>query len=157
MGKINLARIDSRLAHGKMVEIYCRTYGLKNVIIANDMTYNDPMRIEIMNLTIPEEVKANFLKVEDVRGFLRKNPGEYFLLTENTTDLEKIIDSGVDVAMVNVGIIHLSIGKKLLTEMVAIDDNDKRIFEKIIGKSIPIFINHLPSEEKIELSCELLG
>lgn len=157
MGKINLARIDSRLAHGKMVEIYCKAYGLKNVIIANDMTYNDPMRIEIMKLTIPEEVKVNFLKVEDVKGFLNKNPGEYFLLIENTIDLEKIIDSDVKVDLVNVGIIHLAIGKRLLTKMVAIDDNDKRIFEKIIEKSIPIFINHLPGEEKIELSCELLG
>lgn len=157
MGKINLARIDSRLAHGKMVEIYCDYYNIKNVIIANDRTYNDPIRIEVMKLTIPENIQAIFLKVEDVKEFLDKNPGEYFLLTENTTDLEKIIDSGVKVAMVNVGIIHLAIGKRLLTEMVAIDDNDKRIFEKIIGKSIPIFINHLPSEEKIELSQELLG
>ena len=157
MGKINLARIDSRLAHGKMVEIYCDYYNIKNVIIANDRTYNDLIRIEVMKLTIPENIQAIFLKVEDVKEFLDKNPGEYFLLTENTTDLEKIIDSDVKIDMVNVGIIHLSIGKKLLTEMVAIDDNDKRIFEKIIGKSIPIFINHLPSEEKIELSLELLG
>ena len=110
-----------------------------------------------MKLTIPENIQAIFLKVEDVKEFLDKNPGEYFLLTENTTDLEKIIDSDVKIDMVNVGIIHLSIGKKLLTEMVAIDDNDKRIFEKIIGKSIPIFINHLPREEKIELSLESLG
>lgn len=157
MGKINLARIDSRLAHGKMVEIYCDYYNIKNVIIANDRTYNDPIRIEVMKLTIPENIQAIFLKVEDVKEFLDKNPSEYFLLTENTTDLEKIIDSDVKIDMVNVGIIHLSIGKKLLTKMVAIDDNDKRIFKKIIGKSIPIFINHLPSEEKIELSLELLG
>lgn len=157
MGKINLARIDSRLAHGKMVEIYCDYYNIKNVIIANDRTHNDPIRIEVMKLTIPENIQAIFLKVEDVKEFLDKNPGEYFLLTENTTDLEKIIDSDVKVAMVNVGIIHLAIGKRLFTEMVAIDDNDKRIFEKIIGKSIPIFINHLPSEEKIELSQESLG
>lgn len=151
MGKITLARIDSRLANGNVVEDWCGKYGLKKVIIANDRTATDPIRIEVMDLTVPDFIESTYLKVANVKDFLDKNEGEYFLLIENTGDLEKIIDSGAQITEVNVGVIHLSIGKKSLTELVAVDDEDMRIFEKIKNTGIKIFIK--PSindkEEKI--------
>lgn len=140
MGKITLARIDSRLANGSAVEDWCDSYNLKKVIIANDITAADPIRVEVMDLTIPDFIESTYLKAGEVKDFLHKNPGDYFLLVENTKDLETIIDSGVEIKEVNVGIIHLSIGKKSLTEMVAVDDEDMRIFEKIKAQGTKIFI-----------------
>ena len=52
MGKITLARIDSRLANGNVVKDWCDSYNLKKVIIANDRVAEDPIRIEVMDLTI---------------------------------------------------------------------------------------------------------
>lgn len=151
MGKISLARIDSRLANGNVVEDWCGKYSLKKVIIANDRTVADPIRVEVMDLTVPTEIESIYLKVADVKDFLDKNSGEYFLLVENTGDLEKIIDLGAQIKEVNVGIIHLSIGKKSLTEMVAVDDEDLRIFEKIKNQGAKIFIKTSVNdkEEKI--------
>lgn len=148
MGKISLTRIDSRLANGKVVEDWCKKYGLKKVIIANDKIVADPIRIEVMDLTVPAFIESNYLKVEDTKDFIDKNSGEFFLLVENTGDLEKIIDSGIEIKDVNVGIIHLSIGKKLLTEMVAVDDEDMRIFEKIKGQGAKIFIKNSINEKE---------
>ena len=140
MGKITLARIDSRLANGNVVKDWGDSYNLKKVIIANDRVAEDPIRVEVMDLTIPEKIQSTYLRVGELKDFLDKNEGEYFLLVENTKDLETIIDSGVEIKEVNVGIIHLSIGKKSLTEMVAVDDEDMRIFEKIKGQGAKIFI-----------------
>lgn len=151
MGKITIARIDSRLANGNVVEDWCGKYGLKKVIIANDRTAEDPIRVEVMDLTIPDFIESTYLRVGELKDFLDKNEGEYFLLVENTGDLEKIIDSKVQIKEVNVGIIHLSIGKKSLTELVAVDDEDMRIFEKIKNTGIKIFIKTSinDKEEKI--------
>lgn len=151
MGKITLARIDSRLANGNVVKDWCDSYNLKKVIIANDRVAEDPIRIEVMDLTIPEKIQSTYLRVGELKDFLDKNEGEYFLLVENTKDLETIIDSGVEIKEVNVGIIHLSIGKKSLTELVAVDDEDMRIFEKIKNTGIKIFIKTSinDKEEKI--------
>lgn len=140
MGKITLARIDSRLANGSVVKDWCDSYNLKKVIISNDRVAEDSIRIEVMDLTIPEKIQSTYLRVGELKDFLDKNEGEYFLLVENTEDLEKIIDSNVQIKEVNVGIIHLSIGKKSLTEMVAVDDEDMRIFEKIKAQGTKIFI-----------------
>ena len=127
MGKITLARIDSRLANGSVVKDWCDSYNLKKVIIANDRTATDHIRIEVMDLTVPDFIESTYLKVANVKDFLDKNEGEYFLLIKNTGDLEKIIDSGAQITEVNVGVIHLSIGKKSLTELVAVDDEYMRI------------------------------
>lgn len=140
MGKITIARIDSRLANGSVVKDWCDSYNLKKVIISNDRVAEDSIRIEVMDLTIPEKIQSTYLRVGELKDFLDKNEGEYFLLVENTEDLEKIIDSNVQIKEVNVGIIHLSIGKKSLTEMVAVDDEDMRIFEKIKAQGTKIFI-----------------
>ncbi|WP_311491540.1 PTS sugar transporter subunit IIB [uncultured Anaerococcus sp.] len=151
MGKISLARIDSRLAHGDLVKDWCQTYGLKKVIIANDLTAKDPIRVEVMDLTIPDEIESTYVTVADVKDFLDKNEGEYFLLVENTSDLEEILDAGVEIKEVNVGIIHLAIGKKSLTELVAVDEDDLRIFDKIKAQGAKIFIRTsvFDDEEKI--------
>ena len=151
MGKITLARIDSRLANGSVVKDWCDLYNLKKVIIANDRTAEDPIRIEVMDLTIPENIQSTYLRVAELKDFLDKNEGEYFLLVENSADLEKIMDLESQIREVNVGIIHLSVGKKLLTELVAVDDEDMRIFEKIKNLGTKIFIKRSPfdKEEKI--------
>ena len=70
MGKITLARIDSRLANGNVVEDWCGKYGLKKVIIANDRTATDPIRIEVMDLTVPDFIESTYLKVANVKDFL---------------------------------------------------------------------------------------
>lgn len=150
MGEIFLARIDSRLASGQLVKDWCEKYGLKKVIIANDRTAEDSIRIEVMDLTIPEEIESTYLKVAGVKDFLYKNEGAYFLLVETTCDLEKILDVGVSIKEVDVGIIHLSTGKKSLTELVAVDEEDLRIFEKIkrLGAKIFVKTSVFDEEEK---------
>lgn len=145
MGKIGLARVDSRLAHSQMVKMWGEKYGLEKVIIANDLTASDSIRVEVMDLTVPEEIGSFYLKVAEVGDFLKKNEESYLLLVESTSDLEKILDQGI-IEEVNLGIIHLSKGKKSLTELVALDDEDLRILKRIKDKGIKISVKKLPED-----------
>ena len=155
MGKIGLARVDSRLAHSQMVKMWGEKYGLKKVIIANDLTASYSISVEVMDLTVPEEIGSFYLKVADVGDFLKKNEGSYLLLLESTSDLDKILDQGIRIEEVNLGIIHLSKGKKSLTELVALDDEDLRILKKIKDKGIKISVKKLPQDldeiDKLEI------
>lgn len=44
MGKVKLCRIDSRLSHGKVVEIWSKELEIKTVIIANEEVSGDDFR-----------------------------------------------------------------------------------------------------------------
>ncbi|WP_296113879.1 PTS sugar transporter subunit IIB [uncultured Anaerococcus sp.] len=144
MGKIRLARVDSRLASGNLVKEWTKAYKLDKLIIANDKTKRDTIRIEVMDLTVPVNVRSIYLKVSEVRDFLKNNKGDYFLLVENTGDLEKIIDNQIKIEEVNIGAIHMAPPKKSLTQMVAVDDNDLRILKGLKKLGIKVSIKNLP-------------
>ena len=140
MAKIRILRVDSRLGHGKTIRDILKKYGLEKVIFANDEVFHDQIRREVERLTVPEGVEVNFLKVADVNDFISKNTGEYFVIVENTSNLESLVDEKIQIEEANIGVINLAIGKKTVTEMVAADEEDFRIFRKLRDLGIEIYI-----------------
>lgn len=151
MAKIRILRVDSRLGHGKTIREILKKYDLNKVIFANDRIFDDEIHKKIERLTVPEGVEVEFLKVADVKDFLEEKTGEYFLIAQNTSDLEKIIDSKVQIQEVNIGIIHMAMGKKSLTEMVAADSEDLRIFRKVNDFATSAYIRNEISDPKIPI------
>lgn len=151
MANIRLVRIDSRLGHGKTIRDILNKYDLNRLIFANDKICEDKIRREVLGLTVPEEIEVNFLEISEVKDFLSKNNGQYFLIVENTSDLEKIIDDGNKIEEINIGLIHMAMGKKILTDMVAADDEDLRIFRKISDLGIDSFIRKEITDSKIPI------
>lgn len=151
MSKIKLARIDSRLSHGKLVEIWSKELGINTVIIANDGLQGDDFRQKLMDLTIPENVSCYYLKLNDIKEFLDSHYEDVFLIVENARDLEQIKDAGVDIDEINIGIIHMAIGKKALTEEVAVDKEDLRIFKEFLDGGSDIYVRKSPYSQRMEL------
>ena len=151
MAKIRLVRVDSRLGHGKTIRDILAKYDLEKIIFANDRIFGDEIHKKIERLTVPAGVEVNFLKVADVKDFLDQKNGEYFVLVENTSDLESLIDRKIQIEEVNLGIINLAIGKRILTEMVAADDCDLNIFRKLYDLGIETYIRKQITDPKISI------
>ena len=152
MGEIRLVRIDSRLSHGKVVEVWTKELGLKTVLIANDRVSGDDFRKKVMNLTIPEGVKAYYLKVSEVKDFLKDTDEDVFILVEKPQDLKVFYEDGLDIGHINVGIIHMSEGKKSLTEEVAVDHDDLQILKDFLDRGSEVYIRLSPFAQKIDLA-----
>ena len=151
MAKIRILRVDSRLGHGKTIREILKKYDLNKLIFANDRIFDDEIHKKIERLTVPEGVEVDFLKVADVKDFLDQKTSEYFLIVQNTSDLEKLIDSKVQIQEVNIGIIHMAMGKRTLTEMVAADSEDLRIFRKVNDFANSAYIRNEISDSKIPI------
>ena len=151
MAKIRLVRVDSRQGHGKTIREILANYGLNKVIFANDRIFDDEIHKKIERLTVPEGVEVEFLKVADVKDFLVQKTGEYFAIVENTSDLESLVDRQIQIEEVNLGIINLAIGKRTLTEMLAADEEDLRIFRKLYDLGIEIYIRKQIADPKISI------
>lgn len=153
MNKILLARIDSRLNHGRVVSDRTKESDTDTVIIANERVANDKFQQDLMDLTIPEEIESIYIKTSQVKKYLEENENKkIFLIVEDAKDLKEIIDQDVEVEKVNIGIIHLSRGKKLLTEEVAVDSKDLEIFQDLIQKGSQVFIQLNPFSVRKDLS-----
>lgn len=150
---IKLARIDSRLSHGKVVSYWTDFLKVKTVIIANDRVANDDFEQTVMDLTIPKEINAHYLGLDEVKKYIEKNKNEeIFLIVESPRDLDQIINQDIKIEKVNIGIIHLSQGKKLLTEEVAVDKKDLDIFSNLVSKGTEISVQLTPFACKRDLS-----
>ncbi|MGO3017513.1 MAG: PTS system mannose/fructose/N-acetylgalactosamine-transporter subunit IIB [Anaerococcus sp.] len=153
MKDIKLARIDSRLSHGKVVSYWTDFLKVKTVIIANDRVANDDFEQTVMDLTIPKEINAHYLGLDEVKKYIEKNKNEeIFLIVESPRDLDQIINQDIKIEKVNIGIIHLSQGKKLLTEEVAVDKKDLDIFSNLVSKGTEISVQLTPFACKRDLS-----
>lgn len=152
MGKIKLCRIDSRLSHGKVVEVWSKELKTRTVIIANDELSGDDFRKKVMDLTIPEGIFAFYLKVSEVGSFLKSYDEDVFLIVESASDLEKISQENIEIPEVNIGIIHMALGKKALTEEVAVDEKDLKIFEDFYKKGSDVYVRLSPYSQKIEIN-----
>lgn len=158
MNKILLARIDSRLNHGRVVSDWTKESDTNTVIIANERVAGDKFQQDLMDLTIPEEIESTYLKISQVKKYLEVNKNKkIFLIVEDAKDLKKIMDQDVEIDKVNIGIIHLSKGKKLLTEEVAVDSKDLEIFKDLIEKGSQVFIQLNPFSVKRDLREFLEG
>lgn len=152
MGEIKLVRIDSRLSHGKVVEVWTKELGVDTVVIANDKVSGDDFRKRVMDLTIPDDIDRFYLPVEEVGEFVKKLDKDIFLIVENARDLEIIASEGLDIPTINIGIIHMSEGKKSLTEEVAVDEDDLRIFKDFMTKGSEVYLRLSPYAQKIDLT-----
>lgn len=153
MNKILLARIDTRLSHGKVVSCWTKYLKADTVVIANDRVCNDYFEQALMKLTIPKDIEAVFLSPIKVKDYLIENEDKkIFLIVEKTQDLYRIYKDNLLIDKVNIGIIHLSKGKKLLTEEVAVDDNDLSIFSELVDNGIEVFIQLSPFTQKRNLN-----
>lgn len=153
MKNIKLARIDSRLSHGKVVSYWTDHLKLDTVIIANDRLAEDDFEKAVMDLTLPEGIKSHYMSLDQVKPYVENNKDEdIFLIVESPRDLEKILGEDAFIEKVNIGIIHLSPGKKLLTEEVAVDEKDLEIFSSLISRGVEVSIQLSPFACKRDLS-----
>ncbi|ACV28209.1 Sorbose-specific phosphotransferase enzyme IIB component [Anaerococcus prevotii] len=151
MGKVKLCRIDSRLSHGKVVEIWSKELKTETVIIANDEVSRDDFRKKVMDLTIPDDISAYYLKPSEVGVFLKDYEKDVFLIVASAQDLETISKQDIEIPEVNIGIIHMSIGKKSLTEEVAVDEDDLRIFREFLENGSDVYVRLSPYSQRMEL------
>ena len=105
-----------------------------------------------MDLTIPEGISAFYLKVGEVGSFLKNYDEDVFLIVDSASDLEKISQENIEIPEVNIGIIHMAIGKKALTAQVAVDDKDLKIFEDFSKRGADVYVRLSPYSQKMEIN-----
>lgn len=152
MGEIKLARIDSRLLHGSLAYDWEKVVDFDLVLVANDRFSTDKFNQKIMALTLPRGMEAKFLSLDETVTFLKNYDEDVFLLVENSKDLESLLDRGLEITRVNIGIMHCSKGKKLITSDAAMDKEDFRIFKNLLSQGADIFLQVSPFSVKRQLS-----
>ncbi|MCK3655758.1 PTS mannose transporter subunit IIAB [Pasteurellaceae bacterium Macca] len=148
---IGLARIDDRLIHGQVATRWTKESKVNRIIVVNDDVAKDSVRSTMLKSVAPPGVTAH---VVDVAKMIRvyNNP-EYandrvMLLFTNPTDVQTLLEAGVEMKSINIGGIAYKDGKKMITSAVSVDDKDIAAFKAIDAMGIELDVRKVSNDSR---------
>jgi fructoselysine/glucoselysine PTS system EIIB component len=150
---ISLLRIDDRLIHGQVAYGWASSLGINVILVVNDEAKNDQMKAMALNLAKPNDVTLYIRGVEEsgeiVQKFSTSQKSKVLILVRNTNDALKLVkNSGGVLKEINVGGLRYSEGKRKLTDLVAVDDQDIENFKEIEDLGVNLEFRMLPRDKK---------
>ncbi|GAA3011320.1 PTS sugar transporter subunit IIB [Tetragenococcus solitarius] len=153
---IALLRIDDRLIHGQVAFGWTSSLGVNTILVVNDEAKNDQMKAMSLNLAKPSNVNLYIRGVEEsgeiVQKFSASKKSHVLVLTKNTKDTYQLLKNTKDaVKEINIGGLRFTEGKRKLTDLVAVDDQDVSNLKAIRDMGIDIEFRMLPNDKKKKL------
>ncbi|WP_272526266.1 PTS mannose transporter subunit IIAB [Providencia sp. PROV189] len=151
---IALARIDDRLIHGQVATRCTKETRVKRIIVVSDEVAKDQVRSTLLKQVAPPGVTAH---VVDIAKCIRvyNNPkyaGErVMLLFTNPTDVQRLVEAGVDITSVNIGGMAFHEGKTQVTNAVSINQKDIEAFNYLNDKNIELEVRKVASDSKVQM------
>lgn len=147
-----LARIDSRLLHGQVATAWTKAVKPTRIIVVSDNVAKDELRKKLTQQAAPPGVKAHTVPIAQMIK-LSKDDKHFggqraLLLFENPKDLLRAIEGGVPIKTVNVGSMAHSPGKVQPNKVLAFNQEDIDIFNKLKDNGLDFDVRKVPGDSK---------
>ena len=156
---IGLARIDDRLIHGQVATRWTKETNVTRIIVVSDEVAADQVRKTLLTQVAPPGVTAH---VVDIAKMLRvyNNPKyagqRVMLLFTNPTDVERLVEGGVNITSVNIGGMAFRQGKTQVNNAVSVDEKDIEAFKKLNARGIELEVRKVSTDQKLKM-MDLIG
>ncbi|MFD2616562.1 PTS sugar transporter subunit IIB [Terrilactibacillus laevilacticus] len=150
---ISLVRIDERLLHGQVAFGWSPAVSANVILVVNDEAKNDKVKAMALDLAKPNNVKLYIRGVKEsgeiISKFSEAKKSNVLVLVRNTDDaLELAKNSNGAIKEINVGGLRYEEGKKKLTDLIAVSDQDIDNFKEIQELGINLDFRILPRDKK---------
>ncbi|WP_125590098.1 PTS sugar transporter subunit IIB [Companilactobacillus jidongensis] len=144
-----LARVDQRLVHGLIVNQWAQSLKVKRFMVVDDaISKNEDIKAS-MRMSKPAGTGMSIIDAE--KAITNFNSGKYdaqrvFVLVKEPETLIKLIEGGVDIPKVDLGIVFNEDGREPITKFVALNDEERADLKTIQDKNVPIVIQYVPTD-----------
>lgn len=148
---ILLTRIDNRLVHGQVGVTWTTTLGANLIIVADDITANDPLQQQLMEVTANSSgAEVRFFTLQKTINVIHKASArqKIFIVVRTPQSARILLEGGVPIKELNVGNMHFSNGKEALSKKVYVDKKDLEDLKAIQNQSVSVYIQDVPSDRK---------
>lgn len=151
---IRLVRIDDRLIHGQVATVWTKITGVNRILVVSNDVAQDEMRKVLLKQAAPPGVKTNVITVEKMSAIANDPRFDSFkamLLFTNPKDVATVVKNGARIKSVNIGGMSYSDGKKMITNTVAVNQEDADAFNYLARQGIILEIRKVASDSQINL------
>jgi mannose/fructose/N-acetylgalactosamine-specific phosphotransferase system component IIB len=148
---IVLARIDSRLVHGQVLEAWVPYVNADCIVVANDEVAGLSFQRRVMQAAVPSSLKLIIGTLEETATILSSADllkKRVLLLFASSTDALKARELGVAFPKLNLGNMHSSIGKDRYTCTIALDQKDIATLQLVEDQGVTIVSQCVPSDRE---------
>jgi PTS system mannose-specific IIB component len=146
-----LARIDQRLIHGLIVNQWAQALKVKRFMVVDDeISKNESIKAS-MRMSKPAGTGMSIIDTQ--KAITNFTAGKYdaqrvFVLVKEPDTLIKLIEGGVDIPKVDLGIIFNEDGREPVSKFVALNDKERKDLQTIQSKDIPLVIQYVPTDNE---------
>jgi PTS system mannose-specific IIB component len=152
---IILARVDSRLIHGQILEAWIPHTGAEALMVVDDEVAADLLRRTVMEMAVPSSVSVSFETIQDAVDHYKNGMLEdlkTILLFSRLEDAVSAFQDGLVFASLNLGNMHLCEGKIQVCANICLNAKDVARIMYLEEKGVRIDSRSVPGEKKVDLS-----
>ncbi|GEL89845.1 PTS sugar transporter subunit IIB [Pediococcus parvulus] len=142
-----LARVDQRLIHGLIVNQWAQSLKAKRFMVVDDVVSQNEELKASMRMSKPAGTGMSIINTE--KAITNFKNGNYdaqrvFILVKEPSKLLELIDAGIEIPKVNLGIMFAEDGRIPVTKFIALNDKEKADIKKIQDRGIPVTVQYVP-------------
>lgn len=142
-----LARVDQRLIHGLIVNQWAQSLKAKRFMVVDDVVSQNEELKASMRMSKPAGTGMSIINTEKaIKNFKNGNydAQRVFILVKEPSKLLELIDAGIEIPKVNLGIMFAEDGRIPVTKFIALNDKEKADIKKIQDRGIPVTVQYVP-------------
>lgn len=152
---ITMFRIDFRLLHYQTSQVWPKKLDIEMIIVANDATVKDPLRISLMKLSAPANCHLKIVSVADAIHYLNDEKSvkhRIEVLVETPKDALAIIDGVTGIKQLNVALMKGGIGKRMVSPSLAFAPEDYEDLKKIVDLGVKAESYVTPDDRPVSIT-----
>ena len=155
MAEITLARVDDRLVHGQVMQVWTKGHGTNAAYVIDDATAADEFMKEIYEST--QSTGGLAIKVfssDSIVDEWNKNQfgdDNVALIFKSIAYAKKAVDGGVPIKELNVGGIAIKPGTTKVIESVGLSKDDAELCKALDAAGVKVYFQKIPSSENVSL------
>lgn len=158
MQNLVLTRIDDRLIHGQIMTAWSRVTHAEQVLVIDDGVAKDDFMINVLENAIPENMAIGVFNKEDAVKFLSQPlEAPTIILVKVPQTLEYLVDNGIDIGEINLGGMGAKDDRERIYHTISTNAEENESFKHLIDKSVHVFIQIMPQNDKVEMKDLLEG
>ncbi|SYW04890.1 PTS mannose/fructose/sorbose transporter subunit IIB [Oenococcus oeni] len=147
------ARVDQRLIHGIVVNQWNSKLNPKRFMVVDDLVCNQEDIKESMRLSKPVGTGMSIINSDQAIDNFRS--GKYdeqkvFLIVKEPATIIKLLDGGIQIPRLNIGIIFAEDGRTQISKFVSLNKQEVSDLKKIEDRGISIVIQYIPENNPIQ-------
>jgi len=152
---IKLVRVDHRLIHGQVAFAWTKAIDTDCILIASDDLMKDTLKMSMMKLAKPSDVKLVMKNIDD--SIVALNSGvtdtyKLMILCESISDVYKLAKSVPTITAINLGGMKNGEDRKQIAHAVNVSSQDIELLNDLCAHGVYVYAQLIPDDAEININ-----